>query len=121
MNMERLMEQELTGEIEVLEENQPHFHFIHNKSHHLASNPGCRSEKPATNRLSYGTVPFNFGLTPHHSICLVLTRSYCNIGLESIASSTLVQHLRGVLISSAGVPLYLNTPSYLMLQTVQET
>jgi hypothetical protein len=33
--------------------------FVHHKSHmiYLGSNPGLRLEKPATNRLTYGTTP----------------------------------------------------------------
>jgi hypothetical protein len=32
MNMEQMVERELAGETEVLGENLPHYHFLHNKS-----------------------------------------------------------------------------------------
>jgi hypothetical protein len=46
----------LTGETEVPGENLPQRYFVHHKSHlpDPGSNPGRRSGKPATNRLSYG-------------------------------------------------------------------
>jgi hypothetical protein len=42
----------LEGETEVLWENLPQRHFVHQKSH--LPDPGRRGGKPATNRLSYG-------------------------------------------------------------------
>jgi hypothetical protein len=33
MNVEQLMERELAGETELLGENLPQYHFVHNKSH----------------------------------------------------------------------------------------
>jgi hypothetical protein len=53
--MEKLVEW-LAGETEVLEENLPQCRFVHHKTHMLPGRePGPRSGKPATNRLSYGT------------------------------------------------------------------
>jgi hypothetical protein len=37
MNMEQLIEQELTGEIEVLGKNMPHCHFVQHKPHMTSS------------------------------------------------------------------------------------
>jgi hypothetical protein len=55
--MKNLMEWWLVGETEVLGENLPQCHFVHNNFHMTwpGANPGCRGGKPATNRLSYGT------------------------------------------------------------------
>jgi hypothetical protein len=56
-----LVEWRLTGETEVFEENLPQRHFIHHKSRlpDPGSNPGRRSENPATNLLTtVGTVCF---------------------------------------------------------------
>jgi hypothetical protein len=53
MNVEHLVEGELTGEIEVM----PLCHFVHDKSQTilLRTNADRRCGKLATNRLSYGT------------------------------------------------------------------
>jgi hypothetical protein len=58
MMMEKLVEW-LAREREVLGENLPQCHFAHHKPHMLCTdaNLGHRGGKPATNRLSYGTVP----------------------------------------------------------------
>jgi hypothetical protein len=55
MMMENLVEWRLARETEVFGENLPQRHFVHHKSHLTSSglNPGRRSGKPATNRLSY--------------------------------------------------------------------
>jgi hypothetical protein len=57
MMMEKLVDRWLTGETEVLGENLPQCRFVHHNPHMLCpdANPGHRGEKPATNRLSYGT------------------------------------------------------------------
>jgi hypothetical protein len=57
MMMEKLVEWWLEGETEVLGANLPQCHFVHHKPHMLYpdANPGRRSGKPATNRLSHGT------------------------------------------------------------------
>jgi hypothetical protein len=54
--VEKLVESRSTGETEVLGEILPQRHFVHHKCHmtRLGLNPGRRSGKPATNRLSYG-------------------------------------------------------------------
>jgi hypothetical protein len=60
LNMEQSVEWELAGETEVLGENLPQCHFVHHKSYitwpDLGLNTDSRGGKPATNRLSYGTV-----------------------------------------------------------------
>jgi hypothetical protein len=57
MSMENLVELELAGKIEVSEGTCPN--AILSTANHtwldLGASPGCRSGKPATNRLSYGT------------------------------------------------------------------
>jgi hypothetical protein len=59
MSVEQSVEWELAGEAEVLGETLPQRHSVHYQSHQtwrdLGSNPGRRGEKPATNRLGYGT------------------------------------------------------------------
>jgi hypothetical protein len=47
----------MAGKTGVLGENLPQCHFIHRKPHMLCpdANPDRRIEKPATNRLTYGT------------------------------------------------------------------
>jgi hypothetical protein len=55
---EILVEWRFSGETEVLGENLPQRHCVHQKSHlpDPDSNPGRRCGKPATNRLSYGVI-----------------------------------------------------------------
>jgi hypothetical protein len=55
MSMEQWAERELAEETEMLREKLPRRHLVQHKSHNLGSNPGRRSGKPATNRLSYDT------------------------------------------------------------------
>jgi hypothetical protein len=57
MMTEKLVEWRLAGETEVLGENLPQCYFVHHKPNTLCpdKNPGRRSGKPATNRLSCGT------------------------------------------------------------------
>jgi hypothetical protein len=57
MMMEKLVEWWWAGETEVLGENFPQCRFVHHKPHMTwpGMNPGRRSGKPVTNRLSYGT------------------------------------------------------------------
>jgi hypothetical protein len=57
--MENLVEW-MAGETEVLGENLPRRHFVHNKSHltRPGLNPGRRGGKPATNRFSYGAATY---------------------------------------------------------------
>jgi hypothetical protein len=54
--VEQLVEWRLAGDTEVLGENLLQRHFVRHKSHITKSGlePGRRSGKPATNRLSYG-------------------------------------------------------------------
>jgi hypothetical protein len=57
MIAEQLVEWRLAGETEVLGENLPQRHFVHNQIPHdqtRARTPDRRGGKPATNRLSYG-------------------------------------------------------------------
>jgi hypothetical protein len=55
--MANFVEWWLAGEIELLGETLPQYHFVHHKSHMTwpGANPGRRGGKPATNRMSYGT------------------------------------------------------------------
>jgi hypothetical protein len=71
MNMEEFVEWELAQEPEVLPENLHQCRFVHLKFHMtlLASNPGRRSGKPATKRLSYGTARHG---TARHGNCMQL-------------------------------------------------
>jgi hypothetical protein len=57
MMMDKLVEWWLAGETEVLGENLPQCHSVHNKPHILCpdANLGRRGGKQATNRLSYDT------------------------------------------------------------------
>jgi hypothetical protein len=68
MNVEQSVEWELAGETEVFGENLPQYHFVHHNPTWLAlgSNPGRRGEKPASNRLSYGTASVK-ALEMHYS------------------------------------------------------
>jgi hypothetical protein len=54
--MEQFVKWGFAGKTEVLGENLPQRHFVHQNPTWLdtGSNPGSRGEKPATNRLSYG-------------------------------------------------------------------
>jgi hypothetical protein len=57
MIVEKHMECRLVGDTEVLWENLPQYHFCPPQNPTWPNpglNPGRRSEKPATNRLSYG-------------------------------------------------------------------
>jgi hypothetical protein len=57
MIVEKQMECRSEGETKVLGENLPQRHFCPSQNPTRPDpvlNPGCRSEKPATNRLSYG-------------------------------------------------------------------
>jgi hypothetical protein len=55
--VEQLVEWRLLGETEVLGENLPQRHFVHQKSNMTwpSLEPGRRGGKPVTNSLSYGT------------------------------------------------------------------
>jgi hypothetical protein len=55
MMMEKLVEWRLAGETEVLGENMPQCRFVNHKLYMLypEANPGRRSGKTETNRLSY--------------------------------------------------------------------
>jgi hypothetical protein len=57
INVEQLVEWELTGETEIPGETLPQCHFVHHKSPRpdLLSNSGRGGGKPESNRLSYGT------------------------------------------------------------------
>jgi hypothetical protein len=58
--VQKLVEWRLAGETEVLGENLPHSTTLSTTNPtwpDLGSNPARRGGKPATNRLSYGTVP----------------------------------------------------------------
>jgi hypothetical protein len=61
MIVEKQMECRLAGETEVLGENLPQHHFCPSQNPTWPDpglNPGRRSGKPATNRLSYGAAIF---------------------------------------------------------------
>jgi hypothetical protein len=63
VTVEKLVDWRLAGETEVLGENLPHRHFVHNQSH--MARPG----KPVTNRLSYGAA--NLAYRPPEAISTV--------------------------------------------------
>jgi hypothetical protein len=75
MRMQNLVEWRLAGETEVLEENLPLCHFVHQKSYMnwLGAKPGRRGGKPSTNRLSYGTA-----VTRYSNCNLFWSRNYLN-------------------------------------------
>jgi hypothetical protein len=67
MMMDKFVEWRLAELTEVLGENLSQCRFGHHKPHMLCpdANPGRRGGKPATNRLSYGTVPsYHFIVIP---------------------------------------------------------
>jgi hypothetical protein len=60
MNVEQSVEWELLGETEVIGEILPQYRCSPQISHDLGLNRGRRDGKPATNRLSYGTLELAF-------------------------------------------------------------
>jgi hypothetical protein len=73
MSVEQSVEWELAGKTEVLGENLPQRYFVHHRSHMTRPGiePGRRGGKPATNRLSYGTV-----------FCYVYTQLYVSVDIR---------------------------------------
>jgi hypothetical protein len=60
-SVEQSVERELTGEIEVLEENLPHCQFVHHKSHMTCR---TRAAEVESRRLTAWAI-FSFGATAH--------------------------------------------------------
>jgi hypothetical protein len=80
MIVEKLMECRLAGETEVLGENLPQRHFCPSQNPTRPDpgfNPGLRGGKPATNRLSYGSLYYTYEQIHRnkkengHSLCAV--------------------------------------------------
>jgi hypothetical protein len=81
MMMEKLVEWRSAGETKVLRGNLPQCLFVYHEPHMFCPdvNPGRRSGRPATNRLSYGTAAVQMFVCDKHNSGTNCVHMYWNL------------------------------------------